>query len=177
MQEKTKNLYPYKKTMDYTNLNYDSTIIDDNSKKLWQLMQRYNSQPFATANFYSEFAFALTELSRQVAVMNYCVVRNKAKYNTERTAKWVELSAKFKEETGKDISMAQLDRELDVVYAENIEKIKIDSAYAEMQDNIVKAYKIFLDSIKTELISEMAINKNNETAERVQNNIDDNLPF
>ena len=163
--------------MDYTNLNYDVSIIDDKSKSLSELMKQYNTKPFATANFYSEFSFDLSELMRQVAVLTFTVNRNKAKYITARAEKALEISQKYKEANWKEITQAGLDRELDIIFIKEIQKQKIDSAYTDLENDIVKAYKLFLEGIKMELITDMSIQKQDSTAISTQNQIDNDLPF
>ena len=142
-------------------------------KKIWSIKKK----PFATANFYSEFSFDLSELMRQVAVLTFAVNRNKAKYITARAEKALEISQKYKEANWKEITQAGLDRELDIIFIKEIQKQKIDSAYADLENDIVKAYKLFLEGIKMELITDMSIQKQDSTAISTQNQIDNDFPF
>lgn len=163
--------------MDYSNLNYDWDKLQVLSWKLSDLKRKYDESPYSTVNFYSEYTFTLSEYMRQVAVMNFVQQRNKAKYNTARIEKSIEVSEKYKEENWKDISQAALERELDIIFVDTIEKLKIDQYYTEMEIEIARAYRLFLDGIKTELISDMSIAKQETTAISTQNKIDDDLPF
>lgn len=149
-------------------IDFDDEKLQKTASRLGQLTKDYDTKPFPTTDLYNEFAYLYMEHNHTISVMRYTIEREKIKLNTSRIEKGLELSEEHREKNWKDITQAQLDRDLDTYFIKEIEKIKLTNAYCQMHETNLSGLRTFMDSLKTDLIFQMSENKQNEFA---QNNL------